>query len=31
VTTPIVGGHPDLLAGGDEEDTMAITEPDRIR
>jgi hypothetical protein len=26
-----VGGHPDLPAGGHEEDTMAITERDRIR
>jgi len=27
----IVGGHPDLPAGGHEEDPMAITERDRIR
>jgi hypothetical protein len=26
-----VGGHPDLPAGGHEEDNMAITERDRIR
>ena len=26
-----VGGHPDLPAGGHEEDTKAITECDRIR
>jgi hypothetical protein len=25
-----VGGHPDLPAGGHEEDTMATTEHDRI-
>jgi len=26
-----VGGHPDPPAGGHEQDTMAITERDRIR
>ena len=26
-----VGGHPDLPAGGHEQDTMTITERDRIR
>jgi hypothetical protein len=26
-----VGGHPDLPAGGHQEDTIAITERDRIR
>ncbi len=26
-----VGGHPDLPAGGHEEDIMAITERDRVR
>jgi hypothetical protein len=29
--TSTVGGHPDLPAGGHEEDAMAITERDRIR
>jgi hypothetical protein len=27
----VVGGYPDLPAGGHEEDPMAITERDRIR
>jgi hypothetical protein len=27
----VVGGHPDLPAGGHEEDAMVITERDRIR
>jgi len=31
VTPDAVGGHPDMPAGGHEEDLMAITERDRIR